>query len=355
MNIEKPIIILKRDRVLRNIKRMAEKARKNSIRFRPHFKTHQSVMIGEWFREQGVTAITTSSIEMAIHFSNHGWKDITIAFPVNTREIKKINTLAKEITLNLLVESEESIRLLRDKLTFPVNAWIKVDVGYKRTGIPFNKDNKVIELAREIEKANNLSLSGLLTHAGHAYKTKSVEQVTEIHFDSVSKMNHTKEVLVENGFPGVQLSIGDTPTCSIVDDLSGVDEIRPGNFVFYDLMQLALGSCSEEDIAIAVACPVVAKHEERKELVIYGGAIHFSKDYLVREDGTRNYGMIATTGRIGWGSLSKSYISSLSQEHGIVKVEDNLLNNIKVGDLLMILPVHSCLTVNLLREFLVLS
>jgi len=33
-----------------------------------------------------------------------------------------------------------------------------------------------------------------------------------------------------------------------------VDEIRPGNFVFYDLMQYRIGSCSVGQIAVAMAC-----------------------------------------------------------------------------------------------------
>ncbi len=43
---------------------MAEKARINDVVFRPHFKTHQSHKIGQWFRNEGVNAITVSSIKM---------------------------------------------------------------------------------------------------------------------------------------------------------------------------------------------------------------------------------------------------------------------------------------------------
>lgn len=40
---------------------------------------------------------------------------------------------------------------------------------------------------------------------------------------------------------------------------------------------MMIGSCSADDIVVAVVCPVVAKHEERGEMVIYGGAVHFFK------------------------------------------------------------------------------
>ena len=43
---------------------------------------------------------------------------------------------------------------------------------------------------------------------------------------------------------------------------------------------------------------------------------------------------------------TKNYVSKLSQEHGIIKVTPNRFKDIKVGDFVEIIPVHSCLTAN---------
>ena len=92
----------------------------------------------------------------------------------------------------------------------------------------------------------------------------------------------------------------------------GVDEIRPGNFVFYDLMQAQIGACSLDDISVAVACPVVARHPERSQIVIYGGAIHFSKEQLRLANGAPSYGRLARLTPNSWQALSDaSHISSL--------------------------------------------
>ena len=169
-------------------------------------------------------------------------------------------------------------------------------------------------------------------------------------------MREVQQRLEARGFPGVELSVGDTPTCSVVEDLSDVDEIRPGNMVFYDLKQYRIGSCSQEDIAIAVACPVVAKHEERNEIILYGGAVHLSKDALSRDDGAVHYGLVTVLGENGWGpAIEGAYVSSLSQEHGVVKANGQLLCQVDVGDVLLVLPVHSCLTANLLKRYLTLD
>lgn len=126
--IKRPTLILDKEKALRNIKTMAEKARKSRVTFRPHFKTHQSAEVGEYFRSRDVSAITVSSVDMARYFANQGWKDITIAFPVNLRQIDEINGLAKKMQLNLLVESDETIHYLKLNLKYPVDVWIKVDV-----------------------------------------------------------------------------------------------------------------------------------------------------------------------------------------------------------------------------------
>ena len=134
-NIVRPTFVINPDRVRKNIEFMAEKARLAGVRFCPHFKTHQSAEIGNWFREFGVESITVSSVEMAEYFANEGWKKITIAFPVNLRELDKINELSKKIELALLAESSSVINHLNHQLKNKVDLWIKINTGYNRSGI----------------------------------------------------------------------------------------------------------------------------------------------------------------------------------------------------------------------------
>lgn len=359
-NLVKPTLLLNKSRAIQNIETMISKATRSEVRFRPHFKTHQSAAIGAWFQERGVAAITVSSVDMARYFANHGWQDITIAFPVNMREIDKINALAETLTLHLLVEAEESVHFLGSRLTSPAKLWIKIDTGYHRTGLSWDHAEKIAALAGTIAQEKRLTFQGLLTHSGHSYQVRSHQQVREIYANTVTKMQAAREGLRQAGFADVEISIGDTPSCSMVEDLSDVDEIRPGNFVFYDATQFAIGSCSEEQIAVAVACPVVAKHQERQEFIIYGGAVHLSKDVLVQSfdlwGEKPTYGAIALPGDSGWGPiLPNAYVAGVAQEHGIVKVSQDTFERVNVGDLLLVIPVHSCLTANLLRKYVTLE
>lgn len=354
VDIVRPTLLVHEKRVRSNIHRMNRKAQQSGVTFRPHFKTHQSARIGEWFREAGIEKITVSSLTMAEYFTQHGWKDITVAFPVNIRENKLIQKLARQIQLNLLVESEETVSFLKTHIKTEVGIWIKVDVGYHRTGINWDDKNTLIKLAERIRKTHH-RLDGLLTHTGHSYNARGKLQLIEIYNDSFKKLNYAKRVLASAGISPLKISYGDTPTCSVVDQFVGVDEIRPGNFVFYDVMQLQIGSCSEDDIACAVVCPVVAKHPERQELLIYGGAIHLSKEFMLDEKGRKIFGYLASWDGKVWGSIiPNSWVSALSQEHGIIKTNPDLYKQTRVGDLLAILPVHSCLTMDLMNDFVII-
>lgn len=356
LHLARPTLLLDKDRVMGNIKRMQQKADRAGLRFRPHFKTHQSAEIGAWFRLLGVTSITVSSLDMAVYFGDRGWKDITIAFTANLREGKTMKSLARKIQLNLLLDSVELVRSLSSLLPAKTRVWIDVDAGYHRTGIPWDDFPKIISVARAILSESKLTFAGLLTHSGHTYHAKSTDEIQRLHKDGLLKLRAVKRLLEEEGIRPCEISIGDTPSCGSADTFTGADEIRPGNFVFYDLTMSTLGVCRDEDIAVAVACPVVAKYEAWNQAVIYGGAVHLSKEFLMDERGRRVYGYAAIPGDTSWGPAErKAPILSLSQEHGLIEMNDSFLRQTEVGDLLVILPVHSCLTADLYRSYLTLD
>ena len=185
--------------------------------------------------------------------------------------------------------------------------------------------------------------------------TPTGREIKTIYSQTLERMLDIKQILKRIGIDAA-ISVGDTPSCSIVDDFGEVDEIRPGNFVLYDLSQAQFGSCQIEDIAVAVACPLVAKHPDRNQIVIYGGAIHLSKESLIRNSGRAIFGQVASPAAGHWTTVEPDCdVISLSQEHGIIQATDRLFHQTEVGDILLILPVHSCLTANLLGRYLALG
>jgi D-serine deaminase-like pyridoxal phosphate-dependent protein len=349
MNITKPTLLLDEQKCKSNIRWMAHKASENNVTFRPHFKTHQSLEIGRWLKEQGVVKITVSSVSMAEYFAEE-WSDILIAFPVNIMEIDAINKLAGKVKLTLLVENVEAVQFLANNLVNPVGFCIKIDAGYNRTGVDAS-DYELIDQILQSASSDKMNFVGFLSHAGHTYNTDSITDIFKIRNDENLAMLQLKAKYI-GAYPEIIASIGDTPSCSLADHFSGIDEIRPGNFVFYDLMQVSLGVCAPEAIAVAMACPIVAVHKDRNELVVYGGGVHFSKDVIHIKDAPI-YGQVVEKNANGWGMpVSGMIVKKLSQEHGIVHLPAQLIDNYKVGDLLYILPVHSCLTADLYPSYL---
>ncbi|ARS34516.1 alanine racemase [Pontibacter actiniarum] len=352
MRITTPTLLLDKQKTIRNIRRMADKAKQNGVRLRPHFKTHQSAQVGEWFREFGVQAITVSSVRMARYFANHGWKDIMVAFPVNVLEMDAINELAARVNLHLVAVNLDTVTALAQQLRHPVQLSLKIDTGYRRTGILATNYAELDSVVQKIREQDKLQFTGFVVHDGHTYKQNDVYAIQTIYNTSVYQLHLLRE-RYKSKFPNLQLSIGDTPSCSIIDSLRGVDEIRPGNFVFYDLTQQRIGSCSFDDIAVCMACPVVAKHPERGEIILYGGSVHFSKDVILQEDASSIYGRIVELTPQGWsGPVEGIEVVSLSQEHGVVKASPEQFKKYSVGDLMGVLPVHSCLTANLMQGYL---
>ena len=348
MKIKEPTLLVDKNKTEGNIDKMKKRAEHFNAVLRPHFKTHQSAEIGELFRSKGIKGVTVSSVSMAEYFASHGWKDITIAFPVNHLQLTEINHLAEKIELNILVDSLFSAHSLSNYITHRIGVFIKIDTGYHRSGLLFN-NNEIEKIVNKIRQSRFLSFEGFLTHAGHTYSAKGKEAIEEIVDDSLKQLTTLK-----SKYSGTKISWGDTPSCSMAENLHGFDELRPGNFVYYDVMQYHIGSCKMDEIAVAVACPIVSVYPERGELILYGGAVHLSKEFIAADNNFKLYGYVTRFTGIENGAWAESipgaWVSSLSQEHAVVKMPKEKVEEFRPGDLLCVLPIHSCLSANLLKQ-----
>lgn len=345
--ITTPTLVIDRNKCLENINMMAQKAQSHNLRFRPHFKTHQSIEIGRWFKDFSIDGITVSSLKMAEFFADDGWNSITIAFPVNILEYKQIDALADRIDLRVLVVNSDTVKYLDTKLTSKLGVYIEIDPSYGRSGITYLDDDEIKKLINEINVSEKLTLFGFYAHAGHSYKSRSKDEIFDCSTPIVKELSKLKNKY------NLPVCFGDTPSCSVLDDFGNIDEISPGNFVFYDWIQTQIGSCTADEIAVVMYCPVVAKYPSRNELLIHGGAVHFSKDYDVRSDGKSYFGQVAEQKEASWSKpLEDCYLKSISQEHGVIACTTEFYEQTSVGDLVAIFPIHSCLTADLNGSYL---
>jgi D-serine deaminase-like pyridoxal phosphate-dependent protein len=232
---------------------------------------------------------------------------------------------------------------------------LKIDVGTHRTGFSPDEKEEIEKTFDIIDNQSLITFKGFLAHAGHTYNARSHAEIEQIYHQSISILQLLKNEYL-NRYPNIEISVGDTPSCSVMNDFSGVNEIRPGNFVFYDLMQANISSCQEAQIAVALACPIIAKHKKRLQIVIQGGAVHLSKDNVVLENGQKYFGKIVKLQENGWSEAIEGLsLVSLSQEHGIIQATPETFDLFQIGDEIGILPIHSCLVADLMGEFSILS
>lgn len=342
--IPTPALILDLDRLERNLRRMGDRAKSLGVGLRPHIKTHKCLEIARMQRDLGCSGITVSTLYEARVFAEHGFDDLTWAFPVVLNRLDEAIEIARGADLGLVLDSMEALAVL-EASRHPFRVWMKVDCGYHRAGVD-PEGPLAQELAHKLDGSSTLQFSGLLTHAGHAYGTDSRGELAAVAEQERSSLVKLAASLRDSGVEVPAVSVGSTPTMSVVEDLAGVDEMRPGNYVFYDQMQAKLRSCSIDDCAVTVLASVVSSQPGAGHCVIDAGALSLSKDSLQSDDGTSEFGEILEA-LPPQSPTRTARARSLSQEHGIL---DSAL---AVGTRVQVLPVHSCLTVACFDEYVV--
>lgn len=344
-SIDKPTLFLDEIRCKHNIKKMAEKASHTNCIFRPHFKTHQSLEVARWIREYGVTGATVSSTQMAKYFQQDGWNDFTIAFPFYPGMTKDLIQLEKSSTLRLFIHSTENIDLLDQTLSNPYKFYIEIDAGYSRSGISFEDTGKISSIINYAKQSKLAEFHGFYIHDGRTYKARGKKEIEQIIAPSLKALRKLK-----TQFPYAKTSLGDTPSASVLKDFEGIDELTPGNFIFYDWMQANISSCTPDEIAVYVQLPVAQSISNGNRAIVHGGAVHLSKDFITF-NGKQNFGQLFVYSGNSPEIFTDSYLSALSQEHGTVSGFNSYPNK----EYITVYPIHSCLTANLFDRYVLTS
>ena len=334
-----PAVLVDLDRVERNVTTMAERARAAGVKLRPHAKTHKVVEIARLQRAAGAAGLAVAKTSEAEVFAEAGFDDLFVAFPVVGRDKpERLLALAGRVRLAVGVDSVEGAQMLAAPFRAAgrtLEVMLKVDSGLHRVGV---EPGAAGDVARRIAGVPGLRLRGVFTHAGHAYAGETPEAVAGVGRSEGQILAGVAEALQKDGLGALEVSVGSTPTARHAMQVAGVTECRPGTYVYHDASQVSLGTCGLDDCGLTVLATVVSVPAPGRAVLDAGSKTLSSDPLRPRAEGH------------GWILGSRSRLSRLSEEHGVVDVAAS--DSFRVGQRVRVLPNHACVVSNL-HDFVV--
>lgn len=339
--LETPALLVDLDVLERNLDEMAALARKHGVALRPHWKTHKCPEIARMQTARGAAGGTVAKPGEALEFLLEGFRDLLLATPVvDPRKIDRVLAARGAAELAVLVESDDGARRWSagaERAGLRLDVLMDVDPGMGRTGVA--PGAAAVALARTIAADSHLRLRGVMTHAGHGYAASSPEELAAIGRDEGRILVETAEAVRTAGIPCPVVSVGSTPTVRHSAAVPGVTEIRPGNYVFHDGIQAALGVVPLERCALTVLATVTARP---------------ATDRAILDAGSKTLATDRGRGDLpGFGRLVEApelTLEKVWEEHGLIRVPagaDLKGMDLRIGDRVRVVPNHACVAVNL--------
>ncbi len=345
-DLRTPAFLVDYDRFAANCRLALETARRLGIRLRPHVKTHKTLE-GARLQTGGTPGpITVSTLAEAEFYAEAGFEDITYAVPPDPAKLPDLFRLASRIEqLNLVVDHSGLVTELERYATRygrPFDVFLKIDCGNRRVGID-PQEPGALEAALGVARSPAVRLRGVLTHAGQSYQLKDPQEKRRIALWEAQCLAEFAGRIREF-VPCDEVSVGSTPTLiHAPETLPGATEMRPGNYVFFDQMQVDLGNCQTDQVAATVLTSVIGVYPSQNRLVVDAGALALSKDPGCGGTPPR-FGRIV--GHPDW------FVAAMSQEHGLIGSTGAIdFSRVRVGTRLQIVPNHSCLAAALFPSY----
>ncbi|MBT5108589.1 MAG: hypothetical protein HOM25_07905 [Rhodospirillaceae bacterium] len=339
-----PALVLDRNILMRNVAAMSTRMNDHGVALRPHLKTSKSAEVARLATSGHSGAITVSTLAEAAYFLDKGFTDITYAVGfVPSKAPQAIALMARGARLTLVTDNLTVTQAMAEiEVDTVFTMLVEIDCGDKRAGV-LADGPELLDIARTIHDSKNMTLAGVMTHAGHSYGAPDIAGVKAIAEDERLAVVRAAERLREAGLPCPVVSAGSTPTAMLAECFNGLTEMRPGVYMFLDLTQLSHGICQRGDLALSVLASVIGHNRHAGHILLDAGALALSKDI----------GANAVWPETGYGDvcdltmrpLEGLHVAQVSQEHGIVPVSNEAVyDQLPVGSKVRVAPNHACIT-----------
>lgn len=337
MELETPALVIDRSVLTKNILRVQADADEHEKLMRPHVKTHKMSEVARQQLGAGAVGLTCSKLAEAEWLVGAGVFDIFVAYPVpDVAKAERVRRLADACQVHLAVDSLESARVLSKKFTeaAPLSVVLKIDTGLHRIGVP---PERALMMAQELSRVRGIRLTGVCIHEGKSYSIPDRRERAAAVKEEAVALTTVARSIEELGIGPMLVSVGATPSFEFMKDESGVDELRPGNYVFNDAVQLGLGVAEDAECALTVVSSVVGGVYEDRFVVDCGSKA------LGLDRGA--HGVVVTRGFARFRDERSLLLGALSEEHGRGQVVGDG-GGVSVGEKLRFIPNHACAVVS---------
>ncbi|WP_165354759.1 alanine racemase [Tropicimonas sp. IMCC6043] len=353
-----PCLVLDRAKLRRNIARMTVACARNGVTLRPHLKTAKSIPVANLLTGPNVSGIAVSTLLEAEYFAQNGFQDIQYAVGITpdkldrAARIQQIGARVTLVTDNLGTARE--ICRYTDETGTVFHVLIEIDCGERRSGLDPSAP-ELLDLARTLADANNVVLDGVMTHAGHSYTCRSLAEIEAVAEAERLAVVTAAERIRAAGMACPTVSVGSSPTALHARHLTGVTETRAGVFMFGDVFQAQILTCTLDDLAVSVLTEVTGHRADLGHMTIDAGGLAMSKDRSTENvENDVGFGLMADlSGEVFAPQLT---IARVYQEHGLVPVtEPHRLEDFPIGRRLRVYPNHVCMTASMYPGYFVVD
>lgn len=337
--LETPAVVIDLDVMDQNLSRMADYCRRHQLLLRPHTKSHKIPELAKRQIASGATGITVAKLGEAEVMFDAGLTDILVAYPiVGVEKARRLATMAERANITVALDSEDAARGISQAVSArgaTTGVLVELDVGFNRCGV--TTEAEALTLAREISSLPGLQFKGLMFFPGHF--TVGPEERAALRMRVNELLDRVLAAFDRDGLPLPAMSGGSTPTAYESHLFHGVNEVRPGMYIFNDRTTAGISASSLSDCALSVLVTVVSTSVAGRA-IIDGGSKTFSSDRYQAGDG-RGFGLVKED--------HDAELERLSEEHGHLNIQRSE-RRYRIGDRLSVIPNHVCTTVNMHEE-----
>ncbi len=335
--LETPVPIVDLDRLAHNLDRMAAYATLHGLRLRPHVKTHKSPRIAAEQLRLGAVGLTCATLREA-EVMSEVCNDLLVAYPpVGAARLERLARLPADVRLTVAADDIHSLDALGVAAMLGgrvIDVMIEADLGMHRVGV--TSPQQAAAMALHLDRSSSLRLAGLQFYPGHirSHVHEQADALAQLGRDISAYV----DALADVGCPPRIVSGGSTPAAWRMHEVPGVNEVRPGTYVYNDRTTAQIGACDWEDCALTVLATVVSV-SVTGQAVIDAGTKALGREPL-RAEGD------------GYGALldhPEVIVSRMSEEHGILDLSQSSWRP-RLGDQVRVVPNHVCIAVHLFDE-----